>query len=196
MTSRPTGSTFVSGGGRSVPSYEHRAAFSNESARDTAAVPYLGSSAGWLCDQAACCRARRSHTVPGDRLLSLLRYGWGNPDWSANVSYLRALSELVLATNGHVVEAGSGVSTVLLSHLLPEDRTLISFEHTASWVPRVNRYCRRGAEPVVHTPLEEYGDFSWYKLPRAIPSPVGLIVCDGPPGSTPRWSVRRAAPPP
>ena len=45
---------------------------------------------------------------------------------------------------------------------------------------------RIGTTRVLFAPLRNYGDFTWYDPPTdEVPHGIRLVVCDGPPGSTP-----------
>jgi hypothetical protein len=33
-------------------------------------------------------------------------------------------------------------------------------------------------------PLEEKGEFAWYRVPNGLPDWFALVICDGPPGTT------------
>lgn len=130
-------------------------------------------------------RVRRPGTVPGDVLLRMLRFGWGNPKWAASLAYLRATAQRACVTSGTVVEAGSGLTTVMLSYVVPLERQLVALEHIGDWADRVNRRCRPGRSPAAVVSLGDCGDHDWYQPPEGlVRAPVGLFICDGPPEST------------
>jgi hypothetical protein len=43
-----------------------------------------------------------------------LIYGWGNEDWSGHGEYLAGCIHHALASNGPILECGSGLSTILV----------------------------------------------------------------------------------
>jgi hypothetical protein len=122
--------------------------------------------------------------VPSSRLIRTLRYGWGNEGFSASESLLREVATQCISTRGAVLETGSGVSTVLLSYVLPADRALLALEHDDAWVERVNRYSRRGTCPAVSAQIASFAGYDWYEVPLGVPTGIGLLICDGPPGWT------------
>lgn len=126
---------------------------------------------------------RRPGKPPFPQALWLLRAGWGNEKWAAELPFLKMLAKLAAESSGDVVEAGSGASTILLSRVLGDSRNLYSLEHNDRWRERVNRFSI--GSPAVSAPLVNYGDWDWYQLPLPLkPQSVGLVVCDGPPSTT------------
>jgi hypothetical protein len=122
---------------------------------------------------------------PPRPLLRLLRFGWGNPGYVADLPYLDEVVRRVRRGAGGVLEAGSGLTTVIISYVLPANRHFLALEHQEKWANRVNRFCRPGTAPVAVAPLVSYGDYDWYQpAPGSLPHSLELIICDGPPGST------------
>jgi Methyltransferase domain len=126
-------------------------------------------------------------TLPTDSLLTRLRDGWGNLDWSGDVAYLRAVCEHATAGRGPILECGSGLTTIVLSALVGEQKESISLEHLSEWCERVERVLSRHDLPnrLRHMPLTHRAGFDWYAsdfLSRD--QRFGLVICDGPPGST------------
>ena len=126
---------------------------------------------------------------PGSAIVSDLIYGWGNELWSALDEYLVACVEHALASNGPVLECGSGLSTVVVGAIAKRrGYRLWALEHTPEWAAAV-RSCidRYQIDSVVLCvkPLKDYGEFSWYDPPlESMPDAFALAICDGPPGST------------
>lgn len=126
----------------------------------------------------------RSGRCPTRMQLRLAHFGWGFGDGKADVEYLEAVLSQALTGALDVVEAGSGLSTVLLDRVLRPQQRLLSLEHSATWVHRTNASCRF-RDPVVLCPLVESAGYDWYALPAVTGElDVGLFVCDGPPAST------------
>lgn len=122
-------------------------------------------------------------------LLGELQRGWGNEAWAADTEYLKAVLERALAVRGPVLECGSGLSTLLVGAIVESNGTdLWTLEHHPTWFARIekqlNKY-RFGSTHLVLAPLQDYGDFSWYRSPLDdMPDKFALIICDGPPGNT------------
>ncbi len=70
---------------------------------------------------------------------------------------------------------------------MPHGRALHSLEHDANWAREVESALPgwlRDSTRVHHAPVRPYDDYDWYDVQDVIPQePIGLIVCDGPPGS-------------
>lgn len=122
-------------------------------------------------------------TVPSDRVLRVLHFGWGNPLYSSSTAYLREVVERCASGHGAIVEAGSGLTTVLIGHVAPADRRIVAYEHLSGWASRVDRGFRGRPSPVRRAELRDYGEFEWYDVDPPAPSDIALLVCDGPPGS-------------
>jgi hypothetical protein len=136
---------------------------------------------------------RASSLSPGERpsreLLAELQAGWGNESYAARTDYLEEVAARGIETRGHVLECGSGLTSVLLG--LTAGRRGFetwSLEHHAEWRGRVEGALRRGridGVRVCHAPLKSYGGFDWYDPPALeMPEEFTLVVCDGPPGMT------------
>ena len=130
---------------------------------------------------------------PGERpsreLIAELQAGWGNESYAARTDYLEEVVARALETRGHVLECGSGLSSVLLG--LTAGRRGFgtwSLEHYPEWRERVAGALDRAqieGVRVCHAPLKSYGDFDWYDPPaEGLPEEFALVVCDGPPGMT------------
>jgi hypothetical protein len=128
--------------------------------------------------------------MPGNTLIVRLTYGWGNPGWSASNEYLRACLRHAISARQPMLECGSGLTTLLLGAIAQrQGNTLWSLEHQALWAERVQAQLATfgvHASRICVSPLDSYGEFSWYRPPLdAMPATFGLVICDGPPGETP-----------
>jgi hypothetical protein len=116
-------------------------------------------------------------------------YGWDNTGWSAFPEFLSACVHHALATNGSILECGSGLTTVLLGLIAQQrKRTVWSLEDSQNWGDRVERVLKRNDIDCVHIstrPLKDFGEFSWYDPPLENMPEFSLVVCDGPPSKTP-----------
>ncbi len=122
----------------------------------------------------------------GKQLVSvpLLRYGWNNDSFVADSHYLRLVKRYVLSTYGPILECGSGISTLLIELLCASARRAhVTLEHSEEWADRIRKIAPQAT--IMQVPLISFGAFDWYaaKL-TALPNRVGLVICDGPPGTT------------
>ena len=140
--------------------------------------PALTATIWWL-------RTRRHRDGLSPTELALLRFGWGNPTWAATPDYLRLVVAAVQLTDGPIVEAGSGLTTIVLDAVAPPGRQVISFEHDEGWAARVRDRLGPGGPTVLVRPLVPGDDFDWYGVePGDLPADIGLVLVDGPPGTT------------
>jgi hypothetical protein len=123
-------------------------------------------------------------------LIGRLHSAWGNPDYSASVSYLEAAARHAVAADGALLECGSGLSTVLLGALAEANRFEVwTLEHDAAWHAIVAGELERHRISSVHlclAPIKDLGGgVSWYDAPLdQLPRTFALVVCDGPPNWT------------
>jgi predicted O-methyltransferase YrrM len=132
----------------------------------------------------------RPPSLPDARTLRELRAGWGNEGFSAKNAYLAEIARLAAATAGPILECGSGASTLLLGALtLHRGVQIWTLENDPEWHALLSRELARQGLTNVHlclVPLRAFGDFSWYGVAAAdLPPEFSLVVCDGPPGTTP-----------
>lgn len=136
---------------------------------------------------------RRVSALPRDAVvpatvLSDLIYGWDNL-WSAKHEYIGAFLRHARATDGTILECGSGLSTILLGLVAHRTGNKVwSLEHDPSWAKKVRstlkRYGIESAE-LCETDLRDYGPYLWYDPPKdRMPEDFSVVVCDGPPGKT------------
>lgn len=112
---------------------------------------------------------------------------------------VQVANDIVWNRRVHIVECGSGVSTIVLARLLRQlgrPATLVALEHDAQWAELVSELLARehldDVARVVTAPLE--GEPPWY-APAAVaslPGPVDLLVVDGPPAYAAGEGERRA----
>ena len=131
---------------------------------------------------------------PPPEMVSRLIYGWGNESWSALDEYLVRCIQEASTCDGNILECGSGLTTLLVGIIAKRRRIQVwSLEHNEFWGSIVERHLARRRNQSVHlciAPLKDYGDFSWYQPPlNVMPSTFSLVICDGPPGSTPGGRV-------
>jgi hypothetical protein len=131
-------------------------------------------------------RLRGRGHVPSRRVLQCLRFGWANSVYSGSVEYLEEVARQAIEARGSIVEAGSGLTSVVLSYVAGPDQIVVSVEHLAQWADRVDRYTSgRGRHRVLTRPLRSYDEYDWYSIAADdLPARVALVVIDGPPGGT------------
>lgn len=127
--------------------------------------------------------------LPTRAMLQNLSLGWGNDGYAANIDYLEEVAKGAAATNGPILECGSGLTTLLLGMLAGRRGIAVrSLEHSAVWQQRIASLLTKNDianVEVLSAPLRDYGDFSWYDPPLPkLPDSFQLVVCDGPPGQT------------
>ena len=127
--------------------------------------------------------------VTGNRVISDLIYGWGNPLWSALEEYLVACIRCALTVRGPILECGSGLTTLVVGAVSQQrGSTLWSLEHSPAWAMRVRSELTRyhiDAVTLSDAPIVDRGEFSWYEAPTdSMPSGFSLVICDGPPAVT------------
>jgi hypothetical protein len=117
-------------------------------------------------------------------LVEAMRGLWGNDDFSAgSVFLMRMVYEAARFPEDSIcVECGSGLTTAVLSRVLPPER-LVVLEDRAEHATIARN--SPGVNGVVYdAPLRDCGEYDWYTLPDLGGRKVGLVVCDGPRGST------------
>ncbi len=141
------------------------------------------------------CRAIRKLTkdlqnsiTPQENVISDLIYGWGN-SWSVLEEYLSACIKFALASDGPILECGSGLTTVVLGVIAERSgNTVWSLEHNKEWSERVDRYLKKyqiNSVRLCVNPLKDFTDFSWYDPPLDVmPDRFSMVICDGPPKNT------------
>ncbi len=133
-----------------------------------------------------CVKKLSPSVIPSERQLKQLGQAWGN-DWSAGVTYLRAVCEAARSADAPILECGSGLTTVLLAiYAGKRGIPTLSLEHHSGWRSKIQETLRRFNLPgeVAFCPLKEYNGFDWYTLPPSILTGFCLVICDGPPGGT------------
>ena len=124
-----------------------------------------------------------------ESLLNRLILGWNNEAWSGSLAFLRASLDAIARTDGPILECGSGLSTIVVGWAAKRaNRPLLAIEHSAPWAKVVMKHITRHRLDnvrVCHVDLCDFGEFDWYGVPPDdLPRNIGLVICDGPPGST------------
>lgn len=123
-------------------------------------------------------RLRNGDTSP-DVFVSLYK-GWDNP-WSAPPGLLATAYSMAMKSKGTILECGSGITTLVLAIACEKTgNKLVSLESDAGWMAKVSGELKRFdiTNPVVFSPITDYGRFKWYKRPEI--DGITLVVCDGP----------------
>ena len=127
----------------------------------------------------------------------------GHDPWAMDALFAEQLLALIDEGHEHVVELGSGHSTVLIAERLEErgQGHVVAVDHLEEFAERTRGWIRdRGLEhraTVVHAPVVERDvegrSSRWYAadaLDNALPERIDLLVVDGPPdklGRNVRW---------
>lgn len=100
--------------------------------------------------------------------------------WGAPASVLAAAVALARKGGGHVIEAGSGLSTVLMAAALPAGSYVYALEHDPLHAAKMRELAR--AAGVKNIGLIEGMHNGWYKLDGCdLPPRFALGLLDGPP---------------
>jgi hypothetical protein len=126
---------------------------------------------------------------PDSPVIRDLIRGWDNEGWSADNEFLVVCLQHTLATNGPILECGSGLTTILLGVIADNlGQTVWSLEHMPEWGERVEKTLKKQHIKSVNLnvhPLKEFAGFSWYGVPVDLLPQFSLVICDGPPANTP-----------
>jgi hypothetical protein len=107
-------------------------------------------------------------------------------DWVASPELLSRTARLAAREFGATLEAGSGLSTLVLGAVAETTGASIhSLEHDEDWF-RVMTELTLGSQRVhLHrVPIVQYEEYDWYEVPAKLPDRFGLVLCDGPPSGT------------
>jgi len=125
--------------------------------------------------------------APSRALIAQVHRAWGNPEFTASISYLEAAASRALELGGDILECGSGLSTLLLGVLADINGFHVwTLEHDRQWADTIEERLKHRNIRNVHlrfAPLRDYGHgVSWYDAPFAeLPNAFSLVICDGPP---------------
>jgi hypothetical protein len=111
-----------------------------------------------------------------------------NPS-SIDSNFLAGMLRWYGKTSGPVLECGSGLTTLVLATAAwTQARPSVSLEDDARWNARIRAALPRRARSRLDcrvVPLVDHGDFDWYDVEAVnLPNGIGLVVCDGPKGTT------------
>src|SRR6476620_11467889 len=82
--------------------------------------------------------------IPTRRMLTDLLTGWSNEGYAANLEYFEEVAKISVASEGPILECGSGATTVLLGLLCGQrGKEVWSLEHSAEWQQRVSDVLQR-----------------------------------------------------
>lgn len=126
-----------------------------------------------------------------EALAARLIAGWGDADRSVTPAYLGQCHALAMRATGTILEAGSGVTTIVLAlGATGRPSSVVSFEQDARRRARVlrelTRLQARNAD-VRAGRVRSYGDFEWYDVDgRSLRRPIAAVISHGPTASSPR----------
>lgn len=133
---------------------------------------------------------RRCPSYQRRKGMSALRQSWCNEGWSASIDYLMKISEYMAQRPRHVVECGSGLTTVLLALLARPGQQIVALEHDRYWYIVCKAWLLilglDGRVSLHHADLKDSKSYDysyrWYEIaPGMIPREIDFVICDGPP---------------
>jgi hypothetical protein len=139
-----------------------------------------------IAELKACIRDKKPIS---DELLFNLCFGWGNMGFSSDTSYLRAIINYCLKGNLHILECGSGLSTIVMGIIGDQyNNSITALENHEQWHDKINKELQKQqikCAKTMHAPLVNYGDFHWYDI-QGLDEKIeyDLSICDGPPSKT------------
>jgi predicted O-methyltransferase YrrM len=141
-----------------------------------------------MCEPTTLEKNHPGHNLDDREILADLSYGWGNPGYSANLDFLLACAQHAAQSRLPVLECGSGITTIITGIVAQKyGNTVWSLEHMKSWHDRLKKYLelyKIDSVKLIHSPLADYGDFTWYRTPLdKMPDEFSLVICDGPPAN-------------
>ncbi len=110
------------------------------------------------------------HGIESTKTYADMGTEWGNHEFSVKPDFLAVAVELARNTDIPIFEAGSGLTTIVIT---ATGKECFSFEHDRNWLDKVRGY---GA-PVYHREIVD----GWYDVPEGLPKHFGLAILDGPP---------------
>lgn len=109
--------------------------------------------------------------------IGLLRTGWWNPDWDSDELALAVRAEM--KPGMHVLECGSGLTTIMLAMALRDLRVSgVSLEENFKYARLLKSVLLW--EGLDWTVIESPVVGGWYSVTRF--GPFDLVICDGPAG--------------
>jgi len=123
----------------------------------------------------------RTGTEKSHTLMDLVT-AWGNPMYAATEELLLAAIHVARNTTGPILEAGSGLTTLVMAAAAP-GREVWAMEHDPNWGGKVQELAPSNVRLSV-APMKDYGEFTWYQVPDDLPKSFGMVMCDGPPRQT------------
>jgi len=126
--------------------------------------------------------------------------------WAASPDLLKKISEVIFREKPKfVVEAGSGVSTLIIAYCLEQigEGKVVSLEHdcnhAANSQDMISLHVLQGIATIIHAPLKEIKlnghKWLWYDTDFLnIDEPIEFLFIDGPPGSTQKLARYPALP--
>jgi hypothetical protein len=112
-----------------------------------------------------------------------LAQGWANPS-AALPDMLQAVYAAALKAEGHALETGSGLTTIVAG--LAAEKTgklrVHALENDMQWHDRLAKVLERHkikSVLLMYAPLKRHGEFVWY-TPPTVPVEYSLLICDGP----------------
>lgn len=117
-----------------------------------------------------------------DEIAALIK-GWGSNPFTASAELLASIYWLAKGKSGHVIETGSGLSTIVMALSNPE-LMIHCMEHDILWASKLKYEAQiHGIEniTVYCDDLKSYEGGVWYNVENLPDVEFSLALCDGPP---------------
>lgn len=118
----------------------------------------------------------------------LLWQAWNNL-YTALPEFLGAMYLLVKEVEGPILEAGSGLTTLIMGAVTKQP--IYVLEHDLEWAEKAQGWVETmgwNHVHVYHCPIKDYGEFKWYEIPEKLPH-FNFVLCDGPPKKLGRFGL-------
>lgn len=124
--------------------------------------------------------------VPKD-LVSEIYAHWGDPLTQSGENYLRSCFAEARKTEGHILQCGTSLLTLLLGALCAASESkakqLWCLEHDAHWANLMRSWITQyevNASHVISARAELFGPYVWYAIdPARLADRFSLVLCDG-----------------
>lgn len=116
------------------------------------------------------------------------------PPYALPANGLLELYEQASRARGHILECGTGLSTIIIGLALKGSHyQLYSLEHDIEWLNKTATWLKRyniTNVNLIYAPLHPFKDGNWYGIyPQDLPENIDIILLDGPPRSVSKREI-------